>query len=80
MRTDRRVYKPDDHVLVMPGLVRVASVDELTCTKCGETSANTYCHRCGGVNTGNHTGEEIRPKTRMVRTTSYLHEHEYYIG
>lgn len=80
MKTDRQVCEPDDHVLIVSRRLRVASADELTCTKCGETSVDSYCHRCGGVNAGNHTGEEIRPKTRMVRTVSYLFEHEYYIG
>ena len=57
--------------------VMVASVDELTCCDCGDTTIGGVCWHCGKVDP---EGRIVPGKTRMVRTLSYLHPGEYKIG
>lgn len=56
--------------------VRVYSVQEMTCTECGETTIEAYCIRCGRPASD---GRIIAKRTMLVRTVDYLHEGEYEI-
>jgi hypothetical protein len=65
---------PDAPVRDCDGLpvwrVRVATVNEMTCTVCGETTTIGYCARCG-------TDTDCNPHTPLVRTLDYLRPGEY---
>ena len=48
---------------------------EMTCTKCGETTAIGYCVRCNEEAHGG--GNKAKLAARLVPTTSYLKPEEY---
>ena len=50
---------------------------EMTCTRCGETTAIGYCVRCNEEAHGG--GNKAQLAAKLVPTTSYLREGEYEI-
>lgn len=51
---------------------------ELTCTQCGETTAEGYCYRCDDGKSHAGRGQWTRSgAATLVPTTSYLHPEEY---